>query len=73
MHGNIYEWCSDWYGEYDISITVDPVGPNDGSYRVIRGGSWFLSSRDVRSACRNWIEPDNRAHIIGFRFCLRSQ
>ncbi|WP_372371361.1 formylglycine-generating enzyme family protein [Candidatus Uabimicrobium sp. HlEnr_7] len=73
MHGNVYEWCSDWYGEYDISITVDSIGPNDGTFRVIRGGCWGLSSGLVRSAYRNEYVPDNRYGFIGFRFCLRSQ
>ncbi|WP_372371360.1 formylglycine-generating enzyme family protein [Candidatus Uabimicrobium sp. HlEnr_7] len=73
MHGNVFEWCSDWYREYDISITVDPVGRNGGTDRVIRGGCWGDSSWSVRSAYRNRSGPDFRIQDIGFRFCLRSQ
>ncbi|WP_372366670.1 formylglycine-generating enzyme family protein [Candidatus Uabimicrobium sp. HlEnr_7] len=73
MHGNVSEWCSNWYDEYDISITVDPVGPNDGTGRVIRGGSWDCPPWYVRSAYRFSVEPCGHDRDIGFRFCLRSQ
>ncbi|BBM87677.1 formylglycine-generating enzyme family protein [Candidatus Uabimicrobium amorphum] len=77
MHGNVLEWCSDWYGEYSDSKTTDPVGAVSGTYRVLRGGCWFYSSSYVRSASRDHLEPDDRddyrCDSIGFRFCLRSQ
>ncbi|WP_372365741.1 formylglycine-generating enzyme family protein [Candidatus Uabimicrobium sp. HlEnr_7] len=73
MHGNIGEWCSDWYGEYDISITIDSIGLNDGTNRVIRGGCWVDPSVYVRSAWRRRYEPVSHYHSVGFRFCLRPQ
>ncbi|WP_372368123.1 formylglycine-generating enzyme family protein [Candidatus Uabimicrobium sp. HlEnr_7] len=74
MHGNVWEWCNDWYDKYDISMTTDPVGAISGSYRGLRGGYWGLdSSGSVRSAYRFSFVPDYHGDNIGFRFCLRSQ
>ncbi|WP_415717739.1 formylglycine-generating enzyme family protein [Maridesulfovibrio sp.] len=70
MHGNVWEWCADRYGEYEQESVKDPKGPADGESRVLRGGSWILNGRDVRSAVRNWLTPGNRNVIIGFRFSL---
>ncbi len=65
MAGNVWEWCSDWYGA-DGTFT-DPLGPESGSYRVIRGGSWHYSAGYCRSANRHWITPDARLSRVGFR------
>ena len=69
MHGNVYEWCFDWYDEkyYAASALKDPVGPKGGHSRVLRGGSWNLPAQTARSAYRNGYEPGNRSYNVGFR------
>ncbi len=67
MHGNIYEWCQDWYGEYSSSAQTDPAGPSSGSYRVYRGGGWSIFAQNCRSADRNWITPNFTDTYLGFR------
>jgi formylglycine-generating enzyme required for sulfatase activity len=67
MHGNVLEWCSDWYGEYSSSSEVDPQGPSSGQSRVVRGGSWYLNTGNCRSAARFWWSPGFSATGIGFR------
>ncbi len=52
MHGNVWEWCSDWYGEYPTGAVTDPAGPGRGSYRVLRGGGWLNLACYCRSAGR---------------------
>ena len=71
MHGNVYEWCSDWYGE-KLSGGTDPVGPEGGSYRVIRGGCWGLPPDRCRPAARRNGVPSSGLYDLGFRVA-RSQ
>jgi formylglycine-generating enzyme required for sulfatase activity len=72
MHGNIAEWCADYYAPYALKSPNDPVGPDKGQYRVYRGGSWINGPKDCRSARRAWVAPECRISSLGFRLVLYS-
>ncbi len=71
MHGNVFEWCLDWWDGSDYSGDVtDPVGLVSGSSRVMRGGYWNYGASSCRSAFRSYSSPASRSYVIGFRLAL---
>ena len=67
MHGNMVEWCSDWYGEYNIDDKINPKGPETGKIKVFRGGGYWLPAANSRSACRGGDPQGNRGAGLSFR------
>lgn len=69
MLGNVSEWCSDLYGDYNGSSSADPRGPSSGEKRVLRGGSWFFETGAERVSCRFAVFPNGKGHAVGLRVC----
>jgi len=72
MSGNVYEWCSDWWGVYSSNAQTDPTGPSTNSIRVARGGSWNHDARSARVSYRSFRYPDGSGYHLGFRLARSS-
>ncbi|NER15042.1 SUMF1/EgtB/PvdO family nonheme iron enzyme [Leptobacterium flavescens] len=67
MHGNVWEWVSDWYAPYPVTEVTDPIGPSEGISKIIRGGSWYYGAGNALSSTRREHEPQLWGFSIGFR------
>lgn len=70
MHGNVSEWCQDWYGPYPSGQATNPKGPKSGSERVMRGGHWQADATGCRSAKRRRFPPNFASDVVGFRLVM---
>lgn len=71
MHGNLWEWTSDWFADYPTNVAlVDPTGPAEGKYKVFRGGSWNHAVEFARCRNRFMMSPTDGIYFVGFRVAL---
>ena len=70
MHGNVWEWCADWYAPYNAADVDSPRGPDQGTLRVLRGGGWYDEATECRAADRRWSDPTVGSDCDGFRVVL---
>ena len=70
MSGNVYEWCNDWFGDYDYNPQTDPQGPSSGKNRVVRGGGYQNSEGQCHVTKRQQGDPEKSSSSVGFRLAL---
>ena len=70
MHGNVWEWCSDWFAPYPATPLTDPVGPASSKYKLFKGGGWNQDVQFARSSSRFMMSPSNGIYFVGFRVVL---
>jgi formylglycine-generating enzyme required for sulfatase activity len=70
VHGNVWEWCSDWFAPYPAAPLNDPLGPASSKYKVFKGGGWNQDVEYARASSRFMMSPSNGIHFVGFRVAL---